>query len=98
MSAQIALQGSEIEMRELVGGTKESNTLLDDVIDLPPGKSMLFYYDDFLDRKRKLETLNKWPRLTCRKNCVTKQTCKTTLHTETTTKQPFCYYCKEKMK
>ena len=82
MSAQIALQGSEIEMRELVGGTKESNTLLDDVIDLTPDKSMLFYYDDILDTKRKLETLNKWPCLTCRKNCVTKQTCKTTLHTQ----------------
>ena len=97
MSAKIALQGSETEMRELVGGTKESNTLLDEVIDLPPGQSMLLYFDDFL-QNWKLEKMNKWPRLTCRKNCVTKQTCKTTLYTETTTKQPFCYYCKEKMK
>ena len=35
MSAQKALQGSEMEMRELLGGTEEKSVSLTGVIDLP---------------------------------------------------------------
>ena len=43
VSAQKALQGSETETRELLGGTEEKSIALTGVIDLPSSKSMIFY-------------------------------------------------------